>query len=200
MVGQNDPSCVRVSDAERADAVQRLNRALGEGRLNLAEFTERTDRALACRTRGELDALFADLPALSASQDPVEPVLQLRPRNSTLQRQGTWVVPAEITINGKSGAVLLDFRHAHWSVPQVEITVSTKYTKVEFVVSQDTWVDCNGLELVHGSVQNRRGGPETPSALHRIVVRGKMQYANLVVRRPSDKSSWWQRLGLPPLR
>lgn len=200
MVGQNDPSYVRLSDAERADAVQRLNRALGEGRLELAEFTERTDRALACRTRGELDALFTDLPALSASQDPVEPVLQLRPRNSTLQRQGTWVVPAEIAINGRSGTVLLDFLHAHWSVPQVEIIVSTKYTGVELVVPQGTWVDCNGLELVHGSVRNRRGGTETPSASHRIVVRGKMQYANLVMRQSSGKPSWWERLGLPPLR
>ncbi len=40
----------------------RLRRALGEGRLTLTEFEERTTAAYAARTRGELADLTADRP------------------------------------------------------------------------------------------------------------------------------------------
>jgi len=51
-----------VSDAERDGVVERLARALREGRITVAEFEERTDRAYAARTRGDLDDLTEDLP------------------------------------------------------------------------------------------------------------------------------------------
>lgn len=199
MTGRFDPARVRLSDAEREQAVQRLNAALGEGRLDLEEFTQRTDRALACRTRGELDALFADLPSPAVALPEAEAVLELRPKNSALQRHGNWVVPPSITINGKLGSVVLDFLHAQWASSTVEIDVATKHTKIEFVVPQGTWVDCNGLELVYGSVRDRRTGGEVPSAPRRIVVRGRMQYAHLTLRERSGKPTWWEKLGLPPL-
>ncbi|MGH8917408.1 MAG: DUF1707 SHOCT-like domain-containing protein, partial [Acidimicrobiales bacterium] len=44
---------IRVSDDEREHVVGVLQKAIGLGMLNLDEFTERTDRALASRTRGE---------------------------------------------------------------------------------------------------------------------------------------------------
>lgn len=54
---------LRVSDHDRDAVLQRLNRAVGEGRLTLAEFEERTTTTLAARTRGELDDVTSDLPA-----------------------------------------------------------------------------------------------------------------------------------------
>lgn len=53
---------VRVSDAERQDVVRRLERAMGDGRLTIVEFDERTRAAYGTRTRGELDDLTEDLP------------------------------------------------------------------------------------------------------------------------------------------
>lgn len=53
---------LRASDAEREKAVQTLQRALGEGRITMAEFEERAAAAYAARTRAELDVLTADLP------------------------------------------------------------------------------------------------------------------------------------------
>ena len=38
-----------------------------EGRLTLDEFSERMGAALEAKTRGELDAVMADLPATSAA-------------------------------------------------------------------------------------------------------------------------------------
>jgi hypothetical protein len=53
---------VRVGDVERGAVVRRLERALREGRLTVAEFDERSGHAWAARTRGQLDELTADLP------------------------------------------------------------------------------------------------------------------------------------------
>ena len=52
-----------VSDAERDEAAERLRQAGGEGRLTPEELEQRLGRAFGARTRGELDALVADLPA-----------------------------------------------------------------------------------------------------------------------------------------
>jgi hypothetical protein len=53
---------VRASNAEREAAVALLTKAVGEGRITMAEFDERTQSAYAARTKRELDALTDDLP------------------------------------------------------------------------------------------------------------------------------------------
>ncbi|GAA4732926.1 DUF1707 SHOCT-like domain-containing protein [Actinomycetospora chibensis] len=53
---------VRASDAERELTVERLQRAVGNGRLSIEEFDDRAARAYAARTRGELADLTRDLP------------------------------------------------------------------------------------------------------------------------------------------
>jgi hypothetical protein len=53
---------LRVGDVEREAVARRLDRALREGRITIAEFDERVAAAWASRTRGQLDELTADLP------------------------------------------------------------------------------------------------------------------------------------------
>jgi len=53
---------VRASDAERDLVVERLQRAVGNGRLTVAEFDERAAAAYAATTRGELAEITKDLP------------------------------------------------------------------------------------------------------------------------------------------
>ena len=53
----------RVADADRDRTVTLLREHVVEGRLTLDEFSERVGRALQARTRGDLDAVMADLPA-----------------------------------------------------------------------------------------------------------------------------------------
>jgi hypothetical protein len=63
-------SGVRASDAQRDAVVGRLNRAVGEGRLTMDEFSGRLELAYAARTRGDLDPLLRDLPADSGGVVP----------------------------------------------------------------------------------------------------------------------------------
>jgi hypothetical protein len=53
---------MRASNAEREAVVQRLMRALEQGRLTTEEFEERCTAAYAARTHGELTVLTVDLP------------------------------------------------------------------------------------------------------------------------------------------
>ena len=54
---------LRVSDGERQAAAERLRAAHDEGRLDFAEYDNRLAQAYASLTYGDLDRLFADLPA-----------------------------------------------------------------------------------------------------------------------------------------
>ncbi|MBA3418747.1 MAG: DUF1707 domain-containing protein [Geodermatophilaceae bacterium] len=51
------------TDEERAAGVDILQRAVGEGRLTLGEFTDRVDVVLAASTNADLRAALADLPS-----------------------------------------------------------------------------------------------------------------------------------------
>jgi hypothetical protein len=53
---------VRASDAERDAVVDRLRRALSQGRLTVDEYDTRMTAAYEARTRGELASLTQDLP------------------------------------------------------------------------------------------------------------------------------------------
>ena len=70
MIEPVHPDELRVSDAERAVAQERLRRAVGDGQLDLHEFDVRVQSAWAARTRGELVRVTADLPEPAAPPAP----------------------------------------------------------------------------------------------------------------------------------
>jgi hypothetical protein len=54
---------MRVGDAEREATAAELREHYASGRLTLEELNERIDKALAAKTRGDLDGLMRDLPS-----------------------------------------------------------------------------------------------------------------------------------------
>src|SRR3954468_15873767 len=65
-----DPTVVRASDADRESAVTRLQTALGEGRIDLEEFSQRPAPARAAPTTAELAQRLADLPGPASTAVP----------------------------------------------------------------------------------------------------------------------------------
>ena len=59
---------IRAADVDREAVAEKLRTALGEGRLDLAEFDERLGRAYAAKTYGELDGLLKDLPGVTPAE------------------------------------------------------------------------------------------------------------------------------------
>jgi hypothetical protein len=74
---------IRIGDAEREHALELLGTHLGEGRLSVDEYGERSARVATAKTRGELYALFGDLPAPRPRFARVEP-----PATATPAKQG----------------------------------------------------------------------------------------------------------------
>ena len=60
--GGTPRDALRAGNADREQVVQRLNKAFGDGRLDLPELEERVAQAYAAKTLGELRPLTADLP------------------------------------------------------------------------------------------------------------------------------------------
>jgi hypothetical protein len=76
-MGQLEPR-MRAGDADRSKVVETLGRHLGEGRLTVAEFDERTARAHAAVYLDQLPPLLADLPD---DPKPQPPPRRARPRS-----------------------------------------------------------------------------------------------------------------------
>lgn len=73
MIGTMSADEVRIGDAERTAAADRLGEDLVSGRLTPEEHAERLDAVLAARTRKELAVPFEDLPALTQDRSPAPP-------------------------------------------------------------------------------------------------------------------------------
>lgn len=80
---------MRIGDAERDEAVNRLREHYAAGRITAAEFEERMGTAMAAHTRSELLPLFTDLP-----RDPNTRFFTSTPHESAQDNQ---VVPREPT-------------------------------------------------------------------------------------------------------
>lgn len=157
---------VLASDAEREATVARLNDAGREGRLQLDEFSDRVDRALSARTRGELDDLVHDLPAPDSDvgAGPVSgaPARQRSGSGSTqstqwnisplggMRRKGHWLVGGNITNLTLLGGMRLDLREAEFSSPQVTLTSFSLLGGVRLLVPPGVNVVVSGFHLLGG--------------------------------------------------
>jgi hypothetical protein len=71
---------LRASDQDRDQVVAKLQRALGEGRIDLDEFDDRTWRVWQAKTYGDLAAITSDLPAAAPAPAGPRPVPPARHR------------------------------------------------------------------------------------------------------------------------
>jgi hypothetical protein len=60
---------MRAADTDRQAVADKLKQALDEGRLDLAEYDERLQKAYAAKTYGDLNGLLDDLPGVTVAAD-----------------------------------------------------------------------------------------------------------------------------------
>ncbi|KHO17784.1 DUF1707 domain-containing protein [Mycolicibacterium setense] len=188
--GQDDH--LRVSDAERARVGHLLERAVAEGMITLDEFTERYDAALAARTRGELNAVVADLPlAAPATQRPAVAPEELRGWMSSIVRRGQWTVAPTLRLNTRLCSTTLDFTSAVLPSRVVEILVDDYCSSTEIIVPTAATADLNGVNAVAGSATVKVRTSPPSDHLH-LIVRGRVRMGSVTVRHPFG--SWLRRL------
>jgi Domain of unknown function (DUF1707) len=103
---------LRASHEDRDRAVEILRVAAGDGRLTAAELEERVEAALTARTRSDLAALTADLPAVpgqaASGVAQVKDIVRLDYQGGNATRRGQWVIPARMEIRAVGGTVKLN--------------------------------------------------------------------------------------------
>ncbi len=77
------PSEIRISDSEREDALAKLGEHMASGRLDIDEYGERSAKVATAKTRGELLALFGDLPEPKPTFGQPAPGSAVAPREKT---------------------------------------------------------------------------------------------------------------------
>lgn len=179
---------MRISDADRDRAVERLNQAVGEGRLSLSEFEERVQGVLSARTAAEVAPYLADLPGGVATAPEQG---QLRAAMSNLKRNGRWTVPRRLSVDSKAGNVRLDFTEAVIAHPVVEVALAVYAGTTTLVLPEGASVDVERVEVVASNVKVRDVPTSTdPVGRPHVVVSGKQWAGNLVVRQQRRFLRW----------
>ena len=149
---------LRVSDADREATVVRLRDAGGEGRLTLEELADRIELADAARTRADLDALTADLPASTgahaAAARPVRESRWVVAIMGGADRKGRWRPARRTRGVALMGGVKIDLREAELA-DEVVITTTAVMGGVEVIVPHGVSVEMSGF-----AVMGANSGPD----------------------------------------
>ena len=214
--GQRDPPAtvageeLRASHADRDQVVELLRVAAGDGRLSPEELDDRLERALTARTYAELAVLTADLPATpgtgvvppgAVSATPKD-LVRIHVHGSSARRDGRWVLPKELDVKVKGGAVTLDFTEAVITQPLLRITAEVRGGELRLITRPGIVVDAGDISQHGGSVTL----PEPPSPgipVHlRVEITGSVHGAGITAgpppppRRP--RRTFWQWLRRAP--
>src|SRR5262249_20836223 len=115
MMGNYLPAAMRASDADRDAVVSDLSEHFQAGRLTAGELDERTGRALAARTWGELGELVADLPAARPPSRTPGAASSSAPGRPPARRVAPPPIAALAGI-AIAAVVLIDVAHGGWGV------------------------------------------------------------------------------------
>ena len=160
---------IRISDAEREAAAVRLRRACVEGRLTLAEFSQRVDLVYAARTGAELEPVVADLPAVSAPS-------HRRSRRFVIgifggpTLTGRWRAARRMFALCLFAGVDIDLRRAELSHPVVTVYLLTLFGGSDVYIPKGVEVDLRSFAIFGGNDEWGDEGDVHPGApLVRVV-------------------------------
>src|ERR1700745_2171828 len=183
----------RASDRERDAVVQRGQDAFAEGRLDDAEFDERSRAALTARTHSDLDALLADLPAASSAPGPA-PVLPGPGRfavalKSSVRRAGRWRVPERYTTVVYKGSGWLDLRAAELSGPVTSFLAVAYKSRGTILAPPGVRVEMTGFGVTQGA-DEEDPGYRLPTDAPVIHVRGVAYKGTVeITTRPPERAA-----------
>jgi hypothetical protein len=182
---------LRAADTDRIQVAQLLTEAAAQGRLPMAEYEDRLNRAYAAQTYSELQLLSADLPDVATATRNGGPC---RPAPSTLllaimsgfERRGRWNVPKRLTSFALFGGGVIDLRYADFTSPEVEIHSYSICGGQTILLPPEINVDVRGVGVM-GAFDHigELGSPGAP----RVTIRGFALWGSVSIKRKKRKSS-----------
>ena len=134
--------------------MQRLQDAFAEGRLDDAEFDQRTRAALTAKTSANLAPLLDGLPAAgrpaagpAPGRGPGRFAVALK---SSMRRSGRWRVPARFTSVVYKGGGWLDLRAAELTAHVTTVVAVAYKSRIDILVPPGVRVEMEGFGVTNG--------------------------------------------------
>lgn len=182
----------RIGEAAREAAAAELQRAAGDGRLTLEEFSERVGAVWAADTS---DALRA----ATAGVETAPPVGSLRSRSSVVsvfgdaRRVGRWRLPRRVRGVALFGDIHLDLRRVVVEDPVVDIGLVTVFGNAYVAVPEGVEVELAGFDVLGDRELRLAAVPRRPGT-PLIRIRAYGVFGDVTVRTPKPGErppSWW---------
>lgn len=179
-----DGGNLRISDADREAAAQRLHTAMGEGRITLDELEERLTVVYAAKTFADLEPPLADLPGAAVAPAAAVPArkesVHLNTEMGSIKRTGAWAVPRQLKLTTSMGSIHLDLTETQ--VPaDLQVDVATGMGSVTLVLPPGGSADVDGVKTSWGSVSTKVPHTPTGHGPH-VVVTGSAGMGSLTIR------------------
>ena len=165
-----DPDAsLRVSDAERDETLRILGDHASVGRLTLDELEERSSRALAAKTRGELATLTGDLPQEAGQGRPApttarKPVRWMVAIMSGSHRRGRFRAVGSINAVSVMGGDDIDLREAEIEGGELTINLFAFMGGANIYIPDSIELDVGGFSLMGGNTEIGSERPARPGA------------------------------------
>ena len=149
---------LRVSDAERDVTLRMLGDHAAVGRLTLDELEERSSRALAAKTRGELATLTSDLPQEPGQTQPApvrtkKPVRWMVAIMSGSHRHGRFRAVGSINAVAVMGGDEIDLREAEIEGGELTVNVFTLMGGANIYIPDSIELDIGGFSIMGGNTE-----------------------------------------------
>ena len=188
---------IRAGDRDRDAAVQRLQEAFADGRLDDEEFDSRTRAALTARLSSDLAVLTSDLPDSSPSGRTVAPVVGGRKPGrlaiaykSSVRRAGRWQVPEQFRTVVYKGSGHIDLRAAELTAPVTTLFAVAYKSRIDVLVPLGVRVELDGFGVTKGWSAEEDLESRLPADAPVVHVRGIGYKGTIEVRtKPSDSAA-----------
>lgn len=194
--------------AEQRDRViEQLSSGFAVDRLEVEEYERRVALAHDAQSPAALEALVADLspspnalaptpnafaPTALASSSALVPAKHLRVIFGSIERVGTWTVPAHVKARVVFGNITLDLRDAHLS-PTTTIDVHVTMGNLEILVPPGVAVEMDAQPTL-ANVEDRT---DPGVATHLVRVTGRVRFGNVeaitLLRGETQRDARWRR-------
>jgi hypothetical protein len=187
------PETLRASDADRQAAVERLEKALAEGRITAEEFRQRTEAAYAATTTAALRPLLADLPDQPV---PAEVVGRRAPANVVNVMGDVRLSASELPrrVGTVLGNIRIDLRDLRSGDERVELDLWTVLGDIDVILPEGVDGELEGFAVLGNRRIELAPVPRTPGT-PRVVVRAHAVLGDLRLRSlaPGEPVSRWGR-------
>lgn len=180
---------LRVAQARRQEALDRLGLHYAQSTLDLAEFERRVEKVQLAREQAEIDRVVADLPDLAPV--PAGGTVAAGPLHTapivavfgSVVRKGRWAPGPELKVITVFGSAELDLRDATLQPGVTEMRVVCLFGNAEIHVPPGVIVDIGALP-VFGNVEDQTLDDQpAPAEAPRLRITGMVLFGNVEVHR-----------------